>query len=104
MASGKLGSADLAAAVDTILYTVPAGQVATVTVSYCARTASAAVRLAVSTAAAPAAADYLEFDAALPVGGVLERSGVVLSAGERVIARASVSGVSVRVHGFEEAA
>ena len=104
MASGRLGNADLAANTDTVLYTVPAGQVDTVTVALVARTAAATVRVAVAATAVPAAAEYLEYDATLPAGGVLERTGIVMSAGEKIVARASVAGVSVRVHGFEEAA
>lgn len=104
MASGKLGSADLAAATDTVLYTCPAGQVATVTVALVARSSAATVRVSAGPAAVPAAADYLEYDATLPVSGVLERTGIVLRAAEKLVVRASVAGVSVRVHGFEEAA
>lgn len=102
MSSGKLGKADLAAAVDTDLYTAPAATVATAAVAFVNRTAAAiAVRLAVRSAAL-ANTDYLEYDASVPANGVLERTGIVLSAGEIITARASAVGVSVRAHGFEE--
>lgn len=105
MASGKLGAADLAANTDTTLYAVPAEKVATVTVSFCNRAAAAVkVRLAASATGVPAAADYLEYDATVPANGVLERTGIVLGAGENLIARADVAAVTVRVHGFEEVA
>ncbi len=104
MASGKLGKAALAAAADTDLYTVPAGTVATANINLCNRTSAAVtVRLAIRSAAL-ADADYIEYDAALPANGVLERTGIALSAGETITVRASAAGVSARAHGFEEVA
>lgn len=105
MPSGKLGAATLAAAADTELCTVAAGKVATVTVSICNRSANAAkLRIAVGTGAGPANGDYLEYDTPVPASGVLERSGIAMSAGEKVFVRSDIVGVDARVHGFEEAA
>lgn len=102
MNSGLLGKASLAANVDTDLCTVTAGTVATVNVNFCnATNADIAVRLAVRNGAL-GAADYIEYDANVPANGVLERSALVLSSGEIVVARAAAAGVSVRAHGFEE--
>lgn len=103
MASGKLGSADLAAGVDTLLYTVPADTVATLNIRIANRNASAIkVRVAIGTGGAPAAADYIDYDISVPAGGILEDTGIVGSAGEKVWARSDLASVSVRVHGFEE--
>ena len=105
MASGRLGTATLAANTDTVVYTVPAGMVATLNVSVVNRGDTlAAVNVAVSTSGAAAAADYIESGAIVPGHGVLERSAVVVGAGERVIVRSTTANCSVRVHGFEEAA
>ena len=102
--SGLLGKAAVPANVYTDLYTVPAGKVASATVSYCNRTAAdITVRLAVRNAAI-ADADYLEFGAMVPANGVLERGGIALSAGEIITVRASAVGISARAHGFVEAA
>ena len=102
MNSGRLGKASLAAGVDTDVCTVTAGTVATVNVNFCNTTAAdIAVRLAVRDGAL-AASDYVEYDAVIPANGVLERSALVLSAGETIVARAAAVGVSVRVFGFEE--
>lgn len=101
--SGRLGKAALAANADTDVYTVPAGTVATANVNFCNRGSVAArVRLAVRNGAI-GNADYIEFDADVPPNGVLERTGLVLDAGEIVTVRANTNDVSVRVHGFEEA-
>lgn len=104
MASGRLGKASIAANTDADVYTVPAGIVAAANVNICNTGAAAVkVRLAIRSGAL-AAADYIEHDADVPAGGVLERTGLALTAGETVVVRASASGVSVRVHGFEETA
>lgn len=102
--SGRFGKAALAANTDTDLYVVPAGRVATATVSFCNRTAAnIAVRLAVRNGAI-ADSDYLEFDAAVPANGVLERTQIALTAGETITVRAAAAGISVRAHGFAEVA
>lgn len=104
MASGNLGAAALAAGADTLLYIVPAGKTATVNINCCNRDSAsgAKVRLAIGTGGAPANGDYIEYDCAVPINGVLERTNIVCSAGEKVWARADTANVSVRVHGFEE--
>lgn len=105
MASGKLGSAAPAADTDTTVYTVPSATVATVNVSVVNRGADAAtVRVAITSAASPAAADWVEYDAPVPgAGGVLERTALVAGAGEKIIVRANTANCTVRVHGFEGA-
>ena len=102
--NGRLGKASLAAAVNTDIYTAPAGTVATVNINICNRTAAeVTARLAIRSGAI-ADSDYIEYDAKIPANGVIERTGIVMNAGEVVTVRASAVGVSVRVHGFEEAA
>lgn len=103
MASGKLGAANLVAETDTLLYTVPADKVATVNVRFANRgTAATKVRLAIGTGASPANTDYMTYDQSLPGNGIIEDTGIVCSAGEKVWARSEAADVSVRVHGFEE--
>lgn len=97
-----LGAADLAAATDTEIYAVPSGKKASVNVAFCARSQSANVRLAVTGGSAPAAGDWIEYDVSLPASGVLERTQIWMTAGEKLYARASAAGVSVVVYGPEE--
>lgn len=107
MASGLIGKAALAAAVYTGVATAAA--VTTVNIRLVNRDVAAGVtvRLAVVPAgwapgAAPADADYIEpIDLEVPAGGVLEETGMVLSAGETVVAWASAGSVTVRVFGFD---
>lgn len=100
--SGRLGKAALTANTDTDVYTVPASNVAAITVSFCNRGSTASrVRLAVRDGTL-GNADYIEFDSEVPGNGVLERTKIVVQAGEIVTVRADSANVSVRVHGFEE--
>jgi hypothetical protein len=104
MASGKLGSAALAADTDTTIYTCPAETTAVVNVNLCNRGGlGATVRVSIG-AASPAEADYVEYGAVIPAGGVLERSGLVVGAGEVLVARANTGDVAVRAFGYEEEA
>jgi hypothetical protein len=102
MATGRLGSADLAAATNTTLYTVPADTFAVVTVSVCNRGASpCTVQVAVCDTATPGTDEYLEFDTALSAKGVLERTGVVIDAGKLLVVRSSATSVNAVVYGIE---
>lgn len=105
MASGKLGAADLAAAADTLLYTVPASTVSTLNIRVANRNAGQIkVRIAIGVAAAPAVTDYIDYDVVVGANGILEDTGIVCGAGEKVWVRSDLANVSVRIHGFEEAA
>lgn len=102
MATGRLGTADLAAATNTTVYTCPVDTFAVVTVSVCNRGATAAnIQLAVSSTATPNAAEYLEFDTSLSAKGVLERTGIVLDAGKLLVVRSSAVSVNAVVYGIE---
>lgn len=104
MASGHLGSADLPATTDKDIYTVPGGMESAVNCAFCNRTASTVtIRLAVRRGSGLTAADYLEYDSPIPPFGTLERTGIILSPGETVVMRASATGVSAQVRGYEEA-
>ena len=103
MASGKLGSVNLVADTDTLVYTVPAGKVSTVNIRVCNRNASGiAISVAVVSGGSPATTDYIDYEAPVPGYGILEETAVVCSAGEKVWIRSTLANVSVRIHGFEE--
>lgn len=100
--AGKLGTANLAAATATVVYSGPAaGYAAAVEVAVCNRNSSSVkVRVSIG-ASTPAAQDYIEYDTVLPPNGVLERKRVV-SNGENVVVYSDAANVSVRVDGYEE--
>jgi hypothetical protein len=102
MATGRLGTADLAAATNTTVYTCPADTFAVVTVSVCNRGASSAnIRLAIATSASPGNAEFIEFDTSLSAKGVLERTGIVIDAGKLLVIRSSAVDVNAVVYGIE---
>jgi hypothetical protein len=104
MATGRLGVADLSAATNTTLYTVPANTFSVVTVSVVNRSASAVtVRVALSSSATPADSEYIEFDTSLSAKGVLERTGLVMDAGKLLVVRSSAASVNAVVYGIETA-
>jgi hypothetical protein len=102
MATGRLGVADLSAATNTTLYTVPTSTFSVVTVSVVNRGSTAAtIRLAVSASATPADSEFIEYDTSLSAKGVLERTGIVMDAGKLLVVRSSATSVNAVVYGIE---
>lgn len=102
MANGRLGANDLASATNTTVYTCPADNFAVVTVSLCNRTSTTrTIRVALSTSGTPTDAEWIEFDVDLLGNGTLERTGLVLSAGQRIVCYSNSLDVSAVVYGIE---
>jgi len=102
MATGKLASLDIPVNTYTQIYQCPSTTFAVVTVSICNRgTTPTLIRLTVSDTFPPGNPDYIEFDVSLSANGVLERTGIVLAAGQRVSARSSLGNTSFVVYGIE---
>ena len=104
MASGILGKADLSATTETTVYTTPSGKTSSCTLSICNRSTSDSVKVRVSLTdlSVMTANSYIEFEAAIPPAGVLERSAIVLAANEKIIVRSSAASVSAVIFGVEE--
>lgn len=95
MATGILGQAALSALTNTTVYTVPASTTSAVSISFSNRSSSlTTIRLAIASAATPSNSEYLEYDTILDGNGVIERTGIVMQAGERVVAYTAGSSVS----------
>lgn len=104
MATGRLGASDVGAAVNTSVYTVPADTFAVVTVNLCNRnTNPRAVRIAVATSNSPAASEYIEYDVELLGNGAIERTGIVMNAGNQIVVYADNTDISAVVYGIETA-
>lgn len=99
MATGKLGSADLAAATDTLLFA--ASSVQTFNIRFANRNLTEVqIRVAIGSGASPTAADYIDYDLPIKSKGILEDTGLVCSVGEKVWVRSDTANVSVRAHGM----
>jgi hypothetical protein len=104
MATGRLNGVDLTTTAATSVYTCPVTTFGVVSVSICNRSATAVtIRLALTTSSAtPANSDYLESDASISANGVLERTGIVMTAGNQLVVTAGTGNVvSVVVVGIE---
>ena len=82
---------------------MPSAKVATFNVSITNTTSSPiAIRLAIAGTATPTTGEYIEYDTVLAGNGVLERGGLVATAGKYVVVSASAAtSISVNVYGFE---
>jgi len=102
MANGRLGAEALGAASNITVYTCPADTFSVVTVNFTNRNAQARnIRLAISDGASPTNAEWVEYDTELIGNGVLERTGLVLSAGQRIVAFANSTDCNCLVYGIE---
>jgi hypothetical protein len=105
MATGVYNRINLAAGIDTIIVSntaVGAGKSAVITISMCNQnTTNTSVRLAISANSTPGQHEYLEYDTPLLISGVLERTGIVLTPGLNILARAGIANVSVLAYGIE---
>ena len=105
MASGRLGANDVAAATYTTVYTCPADTFAVVSINFLNRgNASCFVRLAVADASTPTAGEFMEYDTELTAKSVLERTGLVLSAGQLLVVYSNIANISAVTFGIETAA
>ena len=103
MASGRLGAADLTAATNTSLYTVPTGKLASFSVCFCNRTSiPALVRLAIATVSVPTNAEWVLYDIAVDANGSIERTGLILEATKITVVYSNIAGVTATAYGFEE--
>jgi hypothetical protein len=102
MATGRLGIADLSAATLTTVYSCPSDKFTVASISICNRgTQPTTIRLAIADLSTPILAEYIEFDTELLPKNVLERTGIMLSANQKLVIRSSAATVSAVAFGIE---
>lgn len=105
MATGRLAASDLNAATLTTVYECPVDTYTVASISICNRGAAASdISLAIADADTPLSGEYIEFETGLLSKNVLERTGMVLSAGQRIVALSSEASISAVVVGIETSA
>lgn len=104
MASGNLGIASLSANTDTVVYTTPSGTLTALSINIVniSETSDAFVTVSISANTTPVAGEYIEYKTKLNPTGLIERTGIMTSAGEKIIVRSNINNVNVRVYGVEE--
>jgi len=105
MASGLLGQTSPAAQVYTLAYTVPANNFTALSIAAVNRgTSQATVRIAISSVTPPTSPnnqEFIEFDSIIGSNGVLERTGLLASATNKIVVYASTANISFTVMGIE---
>lgn len=104
MASGRLAKSNPTADTITTVYTCPSGYYAVVTTALLNYTDSATtfkLSIVETGNSTPVISDYLEYDTVLSSKNVIERTGLVLGAGQKLVVSSPTSGVIVNVYGIE---
>lgn len=102
MASGRLGAQNLAAATVTTVYTVPTDIFTIASISICNRGNQATgVRIAIAETDTPTSAEFIEYDTELLPKGVLERTGIAMGAGQKIVVRSTGGYTSAVAFGIE---
>jgi hypothetical protein len=105
MPTGRLGTANITTTSNTTVYTVPATTFSVVSVNVVNRSSSATalIKIAVSTSATPGLDEWIEFESSLVANGVLERTGIVMKTGELIVVQTPTAtpALSVVVYGIE---
>jgi hypothetical protein len=100
--SGRLGAANIATAAAATVYEVPADTFAVISVNIVNRLNSPqTIRLAMAATGVPTDAEWIEYDVQIEAKGVLERTGLILKATEKVVVEPSAGKVTVVVFGIE---
>jgi hypothetical protein len=102
MATGRLGASNITSSSLATVYEVPPDTFAVVSVNIVNRlNTPQTIRLAAASIATPTDAEYIEYDVEVDPKGVIERTGLILAATQKIVVRASVGQVSVVVFGIE---
>lgn len=104
MATGRLAVANPTAGQNVLVYTVPSEKIASLNISVVNTSLDVcSLSMYISDSATVDISRAIEYMVTIPSnGGVLEREGLILTAGERIYVYAATNALSIRVHGFED--
>jgi hypothetical protein len=105
MATGRLAGEDLSAATNTTVYTCPASTYTVASVNIVNRGSQpTTINLAIADLDTPTNGEFIEYQTELLPKNVLERTGIVLAATQKIVVQSSQANVSVVAFGIETTA
>ena len=105
MATGRLAGEDLAEGTNTTVYETPADIYTVAILNIVNRgTQPTVINVAIADLDTPTNGEYIEFETELLPKNILERTGIVLGAAQKIVVRSSQANVSVVAFGIETTA